>query len=127
MKTMSELYDSIRLTRSAATFTRALGIDAPDGADAPCDIVLDKLFAELGEGGADRVFIYNPDAIALWLFQKYTELFKDAILRTQIQLPMLSVMPSVAGLLRFDVFGRYAGDSRHNEIRKAGFKNSDGF
>lgn len=57
MKTMSELYDSIRLTRSAATFTRALGIDAPDGADAPCDIVLDKLFAELGEGGADRVFI----------------------------------------------------------------------
>ena len=45
---MSELYDSIRLTRSAATFTRALGIDAPDGADAPCDIVLDKLFAELG-------------------------------------------------------------------------------
>ena len=67
---MSELYDSIRLTRSAATFTRALGIDAPDGADAPCDIVLDKLFAELGEGGADRVFIYNPDAIALWLFQK---------------------------------------------------------
>ena len=57
---MSELYDSIRLTRSAATFTRALGIDAPDGADAPCDIVLDKLFAELGEGGADRVFIYTP-------------------------------------------------------------------
>lgn len=96
---MSELYDSIRLTRSAATFTRALGIDAPDGADAPCDIVLDKLFAELGEGGADRVFIYNPDAIALWLFQKYTELFKDAILRTQIQLPMLSVMPSVTPVL----------------------------
>ena len=60
---MSELYDSIRLTRSAATFTRALGIDAPDGADAPCDIVLDKLFAELGEGGADRVFIYNPVAL----------------------------------------------------------------
>ena len=95
MKAMSELYDSIRLTCSAATFTCALGIDAPDGADAPCDIVLDKLFADFGENGADRVFIYNPDAIALWLFQKYTELFKDAILRTQIQLPMLSVMPSV--------------------------------
>ena len=95
MKAMSELYDSIRLTCSAATFTRALGVDAPDGADAPCNIVLDKLFADFGENGADRVFIYNPDAIALWLFQKYTELFKDAILRTQIQLPVLSVMPSV--------------------------------
>lgn len=69
MKAMSELYDSIRLTCSAATFTRALGVDAPDGADAPCDIVLDKLFADFGENGADRVFIYNPDAIALWLFQ----------------------------------------------------------
>lgn len=92
---MSELYDSIRLTHLAATFTSALGVDAPEGAESPCDIVLDRLFAEFGEGGADRVFIYNPDAVALWLFQKYTELFKDAISRTQIQLPILSVMPSV--------------------------------
>lgn len=57
---MSELYDSIRLTRSAATFTRALGVDAPEGADAPCDIVLDKLFAEFGEDGADRVLYITP-------------------------------------------------------------------
>lgn len=92
---MSELYDSIRLTHLAAAFTSALGVDAPEGAESPCDIVLDRLFAEFGEGGADRVFIYNPDAVALWLFQKYTELFKDAISRTQIQLPILSVMPSV--------------------------------
>lgn len=66
---MSELYDSIRLTHLAATFTSALGVDAPEGAESPCDIVLDRLFAEFGEGGADRVFIYNPDAVALWLFQ----------------------------------------------------------
>lgn len=57
---MSELYDSIRLTHLAATFTSALGVDAPEGAESPCDIVLDRLFAEFGEGGADRVFIYNP-------------------------------------------------------------------
>ena len=55
---MSELYDSIRLTHLAAAFTNALGIDAPEGAESPCDIVLDRLFAEFGEGGADRVFIY---------------------------------------------------------------------
>ncbi len=56
---MSELYDSIRLTHLAATFTSALGVDAPEGAESPCDIVLDRLFAEFGEGGADRVFIYT--------------------------------------------------------------------
>lgn len=60
MKTMSELYDSIRLTRSAATFTRALGIDAPDGADAPCDIVLDKLFAELAKAEQTECLYITP-------------------------------------------------------------------
>ena len=87
-----------------------------------CDIVLDKLFAEFGEDGADRLFIYNPETLpALWLFQKYTELFKDAILRTQIQLPgTLGYAERDSCLLRFDVFGRYAGGSRYNEIRKAG-------
>lgn len=56
---MSELYDSIRLTHLAAAFTSALGVNAPEGAESPCDIVLDRLFAEFGEGGADRVFIYK--------------------------------------------------------------------
>lgn len=51
---MSELYDSIRLTHLAAAFTSALGVDAPEGAESPCDIVLDRLFAEFGEGGADQ-------------------------------------------------------------------------
>jgi predicted AlkP superfamily pyrophosphatase or phosphodiesterase len=39
--------------------------------------------------------MYNPDAIALWLFQKYTALFEKAFLQSDIQIPMLSVMPSV--------------------------------
>jgi len=39
--------------------------------------------------------MYNPDAIALWLFQKYTALFEKAFLHSNIQIPLLSVMPSV--------------------------------
>lgn len=92
---MSDLYNSICLTQAAATFTRALGVSAPDSAAEPYSAVLEKLHAEFGDIGADRVFIYNPDAVALWIFQKYTKLFEPAMLRTQLQLPVLSVMPSV--------------------------------
>lgn len=92
---MSDLYNSVCLTSAAATFLRALGVKEPDDMAEPYSAVLDKMQLQFGDKGADRVFVYNPDAIALWLFQKYTKLFDPAILRTQIQLPVLSVMPSV--------------------------------
>lgn len=61
---MSELYDSIRLTHLAATFTSALGVDAPEDAESPCDIVLDRLFAEFGEG-APTGYLYITRTLSL--------------------------------------------------------------
>lgn len=91
---MSDIYDSLPLTSIAATVLGVLGVNPPEGFAPANDIVTEKAEAAFG-GKADRVFIYNPDAVALWLFQKYTGLFKKALLRSDLQIPMLSVMPSV--------------------------------
>ena len=91
---MSDIYDSLPLTSIAATVLDVLGVNPPEGFAPANDIVTEKAEAAFG-GKADRVFIYNPDAVALWLFQKYTGLFKKAMLRSDLQIPMLSVMPSV--------------------------------
>lgn len=79
------------LTGLAAGFTHVLGVDAPRGADAPLP-VFEQCF--VGKN-IDRVVIYNPDAVALWLFVKYTELFADVQKNTQLTLPLHTVMPSV--------------------------------
>ena len=45
-------------------------------------------------GSADRVLMYNPDAVAWWIFEKYRDLFTP-VLEDSLVLQMESVMPSV--------------------------------
>ena len=44
---------------------------------------------------ADRLFMYNPDAIGQWIFEKYPDFFREVVSRTELQLPLRTVMPSV--------------------------------
>ena len=92
---MNKLYNSLPITGVAKTITDAVGIDAPEQAAPSIDIIRNSAKRIFGGKNIDRVFMYNPDAIALWLFQKYTALFEEAILLSNIQIPMLSIMPSV--------------------------------
>jgi predicted AlkP superfamily pyrophosphatase or phosphodiesterase len=39
--------------------------------------------------------MYNPDAIAQWIYEKYPQLVKGAKSRAEIEIPLCSVMPSV--------------------------------
>jgi predicted AlkP superfamily pyrophosphatase or phosphodiesterase len=39
--------------------------------------------------------MYNPDAIAQWIYEKYPQLVKGAKNRAEIEIPLCSVMPSV--------------------------------
>lgn len=45
-------------------------------------------------GAVDRVLMYNPDAVAWWIFEKYHDLF-EPILADSLVMKMESVMPSV--------------------------------
>ena len=65
-------------------------LDIPKFTDAePIPEVLDR-----SGGTVDRVLMYNPDAVAWWIFEKYHTLF-EPILQDSLILPMESVMPSV--------------------------------
>lgn len=87
---MQDVFCPLELTGVAAALTNALGVPAPQSAEP----ALNALTA-LCEGGVDRILMYNPDAVALWLFEKYTDLFLPVQKHTRLTLPLRTVMPSV--------------------------------
>lgn len=92
---MNRLYSSISIASVARTVTTLLGIAPPEKSGPENSILVRAAERAFGGRRADRVLLYNPDAIALWLYQRYTTMFEAAILHADMQLPMLSVMPSV--------------------------------
>ena len=67
------MYNSISMTRMASSIAYAMGAEAPRQADPAIPLVTDMVDEVLNGGKADRVLIYNPDCIGLWMYQKYTE------------------------------------------------------
>ena len=88
------MMNSISMTRLASTITSVMGTEAPKCADRPIPHV-ERLVEKTCGGKVDRVMIYNPDALAMYLYQKYTEKFLPVTERTQLEVPMATVMPAV--------------------------------
>lgn len=53
---------------------------------------VDKIF---GGEKADRIVMYNPDAVAQWIYKKYPEIVKGVKHNTDVEIPLATVMPSV--------------------------------
>lgn len=53
---------------------------------------IDKVFD--GEK-ADRILMYNPDAIGEWIYRKYIDYLAHTVKNTDIEIPLASAMPSV--------------------------------
>ena len=73
----------------------AMGIEAPEKAAAPNEALCAFVDKKLAGKKADRVIMFNPDAVAQWVYEKYPHLLEEAISRTEIAIPLQSVMPSV--------------------------------
>lgn len=73
----------------------AMGIEPPKEAAEPCKALTDYIDKIFGGEKADRIFMYNPDAIAEWIYEKYPQLIASAKSRTDIEVPFCTVMPSV--------------------------------
>ena len=86
------VFNQYSLAGVAAALATALGAEPPKEA-APAVGPLADLIEDAG--GVDRVFMYNPDAVALWLYQKYTAYYRPLQRRVKLTLPLRSVMPSV--------------------------------
>ncbi len=92
---MSDFYSSICISSVKSTVLELFGIDKKD-ADSLSNPLVNALAAKKLNGKKiDRAVIYNPDAVALWLYKKYTDMFTKAAISSDIAMPMLSVMPSV--------------------------------
>ena len=79
----------------AAAWAEILGI-APPAYAAPANPELVD-FAKEAFGGknADRIVIYNPDAVGQWICQKHPEYVQEVINGTELALPLESPMPPV--------------------------------
>ena len=88
---MQDVFCDLKLTGLASSLCNALGVASPEQSEKSID-VLDKLTENKK---IDRILMYNPDAVALWIYEKYTSLFSDVMLNTQLTLPLKTVMPSV--------------------------------
>ena len=89
------MHNANSLDTLAGALAYAMKIEAPQqAADANPDLVayVDQM---LGTQGADRIFMYNPDAIGEWIYRKYPHFLKETIQRTDVEIPLASVMPSV--------------------------------
>ena len=82
------------ITSVGPTVAALMGAPYQETTDASHGRLMD-LAAEKAGGKIDCAVLYNPDAVAWWLYEKYPEKFRPAGECSDLALPMTSVMPSV--------------------------------
>lgn len=87
-------YNDLSLTHYAATVAKLMGIEKPAQADAPIDWVCSAM-SDLCKEGFDRLLIQNSDAMGMFLYEKYPDIFEPVLKHTHLTVPFQTVMPSV--------------------------------
>ena len=89
------MHNTNSLDTICASLTYAMGIEKPEKA-AYKNVALCEYIDGVFKGQkADRIIMFNPDAVAQWVYEKYPEYFTEAKKRADIEIPLASVMPSV--------------------------------
>ena len=78
-----------------AALAYAMGIEPPALAAEKNSELANYIDTVFGGERADRVVMYNPDAIAQWIYQKYPEYLATAKKNTEKEISLSCVMPSV--------------------------------
>lgn len=78
-----------------AALAEIMGVSIPEEAASANNALVEYVDKAFGGEKADRIFMYNPDAIAQWIYEKYPQLFSEADEHTELKLPLCTVMPSV--------------------------------
>ena len=73
----------------------AMGIEPPKEAAKANPYLVAYLQEKLGGEKVDRIVMYNPDAVAQWIMEKYPVTFRHVTDRAELALPLETVMPSV--------------------------------
>ena len=78
-----------------ASLANLIGIDAPEKAAAPNPELMEYANSKLSGEKVDRIFMYNPDAIAQWIYEKYSYFTNIMKPRIEVEIPLCTIMPSV--------------------------------
>lgn len=78
-----------------AALCYTMGIDAPENSSQPDRALCEYADKKLEGKKADRIFMYNPDAVASWISEKYPWFISEVTERSELSLHLCSVMPSV--------------------------------
>ena len=92
---MSTELNPTSLDTLCAALCYAMGIDAPAQAAPANQVLCDYVDKTLNGKKVDRILMYNPDAIAQWIEEKYPNQILEVTNRTEVDVPMRAVMPSV--------------------------------
>ena len=92
---MERKFNETSLETLCAALAYAMGIDAPEQAAAADTRLTDYVDRVLDGKKVDRLVMYNPDAIAQYIHEKYSHLMAEVKSRTEIELPYSCMMPSV--------------------------------
>ena len=89
-----------------AALCYTMGVEPPQESHPANEILTKYVDEKFGGEKADRIFMYNPDAIGQWIYEKYPALFESAELYSDIKIPLRSTprllratLPSMRDLL----------------------------
>lgn len=83
------------ITQVSATILKLMGLSVGVGMADPIIPILEQANKTFENCSSSKVFIYNPDAIANWIYQKYIRYFKDMKTNCSASVLMKSVIPPV--------------------------------
>ena len=93
---MNNELNKTSLDTLCASLAYAYGIEPPAQAakaNEELNAFIDQAFG--GSGKVDRIFMYNPDAVAQWIYEKYPYFSREVKALGDIEIPFCTVMPSV--------------------------------
>ena len=73
----------------------AMGVEKPSTANEKNIDLANFIDNAFNGEKVDKIIMFNPDAIAEWIYKKYKNLFHEGLEVSQVEVPLASVMPSV--------------------------------
>lgn len=90
---MNDVKNTVSLESLAGALAYAMGIEPPVHAAAANEDLAAYIDRVLEGKKADRIFMYNTDAIGQWVYEKYPQISDVVRDRVDLELPMLSPNP----------------------------------
>ena len=91
---MSDYYNHYALKHFAGMIADCMGFSLPESFAQPIPWISEILKSRLG-GIADRAILYHADAVGMYIWQKYTDLFAPVYRNSSMTVPFVSTVESV--------------------------------